>query len=56
MKNKRMRVATTLVAAVAAVTMVAPTPAHAFPCNDKFTQEKCQDIQNLICYLFGKCL
>lgn len=49
-----MRVATTLVAAVAAVTMVAPTPAHAV-CNDKYTQPTCQEISNLICHLFGKC-
>lgn len=50
-----MRVATTLVAAVAAVTMAAPTHASASVCNDKYTQPTCQELSNLICYLFGKC-
>ena len=55
MKTKRIRVATTLVAAVAAFSMVAPAPAQAAPCSDKYTQPTCQELSNLICYLFGKC-
>lgn len=55
--KKRMRIATTLVAAVAAVSMAAPTPASAASlCNDKYTQNTCQELSNLICYLFQKCL
>lgn len=57
MKSKGIRVATSLVAAVAAVSMAAPSPAHASSiCNDKYTQNACQELQNLICYLFEKCL
>lgn len=52
--TRRMRIATTLVAAVAAVTMVSPAPASASGCTGKFT-ETCQEIENLICHLFGKC-
>lgn len=55
MKSKRIRIATSLVAAFAAVSMAAPTPAHAQICNDKYTQPTCQEISNLICHLFGKC-
>lgn len=57
MKTKRMRVATTLVAAVAAVSMAMPAQASASTsiCNDKYTQPTCMEISNLICYLFGKC-
>lgn len=54
MNTKRMRVATSLVAVVAAVSMAAPTPAHASGCTGKFT-ETCQELENLICHLFGKC-
>ncbi len=54
--KKRMRVATTLVAAVAAGSMVAPSPAQASICNDKYTQPTCQELSNWMCYLFGKCL
>lgn len=50
-----MRVATTLVAAVAAVSMAAPTPAHASNCTGKFT-ELCQEIENQWCYLTRRCL
>ncbi len=51
-----MRVATTLVAAVAAVSMAMPSPAQAGAlCYDKYTEKACQEVQNLICYLFGKC-
>lgn len=57
MKSKRIKVATSLVAAVAAVSMAAPTPANASSiCNDKYTMKTCQELQNLICYLFEKCL
>lgn len=56
MKSKRMRIATTLVAAVAAVSMAAPTPAHASSCSDnKYTQNTCQELENLVCYLFRRC-
>ena len=54
MKTKRMRVATALVAAVAAVSMAAPTPAHASGCTGKFA-ETCQEIANFMCHTFGKC-
>ena len=57
MKTKRMRVATTLVAAVAAVSMVAPAPAQASSsCSDnKYTQKTCQELENLVCYLLRRC-
>lgn len=51
----RMRVVTTLVAAMAAVSMVTPAPASAAVCYDKYTEKTCQELQNLICHLFGKC-
>jgi hypothetical protein len=52
--SKRIRVATALTAVVAAVSMVSPAPASASGCTGKFT-EQCQEIENLICHLFGKC-
>lgn len=51
----RTRVATTLVAAVAAVSMAAPAPASAAVCYDKYTQRTCQELSNLVCYLFERC-
>ena len=53
--TKRIRVATTLVAAVAAVSMAVPAPAQAAVCYDKYTEKTCQELQNLMCYLFEKC-
>jgi hypothetical protein len=51
-----MRIATTLVAAVAAVSMAAPTPAQAgAPCYDKYTQKTCQDLEHLVCILLRRC-
>jgi hypothetical protein len=49
-----MRVATALVAAVAAVSMAAPTPAHASVCTGKLAKT-CQQIEDFICLTFGKC-
>lgn len=54
--NKRIRVATTLVAAVAAVTMAAPAPAHASSCNMGKLNELCIKVENLICDLTGRCI
>ena len=56
MKTKRMRVATTLVAAVAAVSMAAPSPAQASSCSpNKYTERTCQRLEDLVCYLTGRC-
>lgn len=52
--KKRMRVATTLVAAVAAVSMAAPA-AQASSCDMGKLNEKCQEIENQICYLLRRC-
>lgn len=54
MKSKRIRIATALTAVVAAMSLVNPSPAAADSCSGKFT-ETCQEIQNAICHLFGKC-
>lgn len=57
MKPKRMRVATTLVGAVAVVSMAAPTPAQASNCSsNKYTEKTCQELENLVCYLTRRCL
>lgn len=53
--KKRMRVATTLVAAVAAITMMNPAPASASNCSGKFS-DTCVWLMNQWCYLTGKCL
>lgn len=51
-----MRVATTLVAAVAAVSMAAPAPAHASSCSpNKYTEKTCQELENLVCHLLRRC-
>lgn len=54
MRTKRIRTAMTLVAAVAAISMATPAPAHA-NCHGKFT-ELCQEIENQWCYLTRRCL
>lgn len=55
MKSKRIRIATALVAVVSAVSMAAPSPAHASLCYDKYTERACQEVSDLICYLFERC-
>lgn len=50
----RIRVATAVMAAVAALSMAAPA-AQASNCSGKFT-ELCQELENQVCYLTRRCL
>lgn len=55
MKSKRIRIATSLVAVVAAMSVVAPAPAQASSCSGKLA-ELCQELENQVCYLLRRCV
>ena len=52
MKALRVVLATGVVTAVLGL---GPAPAHASLCYDKYTEKTCQDLSDLVCYLFERC-